>query len=108
MATLAQGTKLADGTVQDLVNILLTKWVCGFLDLSNMVSGDTVIVTYKIQIKSGGNKIQHWQATYSGAQANPMLPFPSMFIPYGIEVSIQQTAQGAGGYKNFDYYFEKI
>lgn len=105
MAELAKGTLVADGTEQNVINQVLTKFVTGYIDLSNMQAGDTVVITHKIKIKSAGSNIRQWQATYSGAQTDPLLSFAQFFVPYAIQITLQQTG---GVNRNYDYYFEKV
>lgn len=104
MAVLAQGTLTATGAAQDVVNSNLTKRVEGFIDLTNMQSGDTVVITYKVKVRSAGSMIRKWQATYSGAQTDPLIGFAPHLCPYGIQIILQQTA---GVNRTYDYYFEK-
>lgn len=108
MATLEEGTLAATGAVQDVITgsnkNISKKRVEGYIDLSNMQNGDTVVITHYVKVKSSGSFIRKWQATYSGVQSDPLLGFPAHFYPYGIQIQLQQTA---GVNRNYDFYFEK-
>lgn len=110
MATLQEGTLAADGTVQDVITgsnkNISKKRVEGYIDLSNMQGGDTVVITHYVKITNGGSFIAKWQASYSGAQptGDKLKGFPAHFYPYGIQIQLQQTA---GVNRNYPFYFEK-
>jgi hypothetical protein len=67
----------------------------GAIDLTNMATGDTVIVKVYRKIKSGGNYIQESDDvvnTYSGAQVPALKEYPGCPVRYGYKLTIQQTA----------------
>jgi hypothetical protein len=99
-----EGTLTADGTEQiiasreDTVEFNLD----GYIDLSKLASGDTVVVREYMMVKSGGTYVKYAEATYSGAQPLPLLHIVTKPSVYGLKVTIQQTA---GTYRTFDYQF---
>lgn len=102
------GTLTADGTEQIVKEFTPSNVMIayrGLLDLSNMETGDTVVVTEYYKLKSGGIYLKMDSYSFSGAQtAYPVVDItPQMPNRYGSKVTIQQTAQGAGGYKDFDW-----
>lgn len=101
-----EGTLTADGSEQNLVLDEPTdnppRFLEGYVDLTNMASGDTVVIRQYIKIKSGGSYVKYAEETYSGAQSLPMLFIVSKSGRYGIKITLQQTA---GTYRSFDYQF---
>lgn len=89
----AEGTLTADGTEQTIKEItaLVNKLHC-FVDLTNMQSGDTVVVRQYMQIKSAGTFIKYAEETYNDAQTLPMLYIVLKPARYGIKITLQQTA----------------
>jgi hypothetical protein len=102
-----EGTLTADGTEQTLVQTSDSKphQISGEIDLTNMASGDTVVINYYIQMKSAGSFIKYASQTYSGAQSIPAVFFLTKTAKYGLKITLQQTA---GTYRNFDYDFQKL
>ena len=100
----SKGTFTADGTEQTLVEI--TRGVHGFsgyLDLSNLVSGDSVYVRAYVKIKSGGSYLKQGQRELTGSQSVPLLhilDYPT--TPYGFKITIEQ-AEGTN--RTYDYMF---
>lgn len=95
------GTLTADGLEQTIKEILTTvnKLHC-FIDLTNMASGDTVIVRQYMTIKSAGSPIKYAEETYTDAQSLPMLYVITKPARYGIKITLQQTV---GTYRTFDW-----
>jgi len=95
------GTLTADGTeqiVREITNIVGK--VHAYIDLSNMASGDTVVIREYIMIKEGGSYIKYHEETYSGAQVLPLLHIIMKPAKYGLKITLQQTA---GTYRTFDW-----
>ena len=63
----------------------------GAVDLTNMASGDTIVVLTYRKIKSGGNYILETTTTYADAQAVPLKTMVGCPVRYGYKVTIQQT-----------------
>lgn len=77
----------------------------GFLDLSNMEAGDTVIVRQYMSLVTPVDYKKYAEETYSDAQSLPMLFVVTKPGRYGIRTSLEQTA---GTLKDFPYqWFRK-
>ena len=101
------GTLTADGTEQDVKELIPAAEAIAFrglLDLSNMVAGDTVVITEYYTLKLGGAYRKIDSYTFTGLQtAYPVIDLtPRMPNRYGLKITLQQTATGIGGYKAFD------
>jgi hypothetical protein len=99
-----EGTLTADGTEQIVASRTdtLEFQLDGYIDLSNLASGDTIVIREWMIIKSGGSYVRYAEATYSGAQSPPLLHIITKPAVYGLKVTLQQTA---GTYRSFDYQF---
>ena len=101
-----EGSVTADGTEQIVVDQTGTLEfnLDGYIDLSNMASGDTVVIRQYMKIASAGNPVKYAEETYSGAQSIPLLHVITKPARYELKVTLQQTA---GTYKSFPYQFFK-
>jgi hypothetical protein len=99
-----EGTLTADGTEQTVVSRTDTVefQLDGYIDLTNLATGDSVVIREYMQIKSGGSYIKYAEGTYSGAQPLPLLHIVTKPAVYGLKITLQQTA---GTYRSFDYQF---
>jgi len=102
---LKEGTITADGTEQVVIEITELMNIEGYIDLSNLASGDTVIIRIYVKVKDGGDYEKHAEETYSGAQTLPLLFIQPRPAKYGLKITLQQTA---GTYRNYDYQFFKV
>lgn len=100
----AVGTLTADGTEQTLLESNSMGTFEGWIDLSNMASGDTVVIKVNAKLKSGGSYRQYDSASYSDAQTNPAVHITRLTTKYGIKITLQQTA---GTNRTYDYNFLK-
>jgi len=96
------GTLTADGTEQTLVEETAERNLYGYLDMSNLATGDSITIRQYVIIKSGGSYIKVGEKTYSDAQAIPLLEFPESHAKYGQKITLEQVA---GTYRTFDYNF---
>jgi len=101
-----EGTLTADGTEQTIVLDEISgnpqRFLEGYIDLSNMASGDTVVIRYYVSLTSPVDYKKYAEETYSGAQSLPLLYITTKPARYGIKVTLQQTA---GTYRTFKYQF---
>ena len=100
----AKGTLTADGTEQTLLESSSMGTFEGWIDLSNMASGDVAVIKVYAKLKSGGSYRQYDSASYSGAQTNPATHTARLSTKYGIKITLQQTA---GTNRTYDYNFLK-
>ena len=101
---LGSGTMTADGSEQRVFALDRSEpfRIEGYIDLSNMKTGDEVIIRQYIKIKPDGELKKYWEEKYNGIQANPIVyitPKPSI---YGILITLQQTS---GTYISYDWEF---
>jgi hypothetical protein len=74
----------------------------GYIDLTPMASGDTIVIRQYMKIASAGAYVKYAEETYSGAQTLPLLYITTKSGRYGIKVTAQQTA---GTYRSLTYQF---
>ena len=90
----SKGTFTADGTEQTIREIARIGKVQGYIDFTNMASGDSVTIRSYVKIKSGGSYILQGQRALSDAQATAKLmhifEFPTP--QYGFKITLEQTA----------------
>lgn len=81
----------------------------GFVDLSNLVVGDTVVLKEYVKIKPAGAYVLYAQRTYVN-RPDPMCYVYSKPYFYGVRFSLTQTTTGVPGvYRDFDYiWFREI
>ncbi|MFH0850282.1 MAG: hypothetical protein V1924_05015 [Candidatus Bathyarchaeota archaeon] len=103
LRSLGAFTVVADGTEQTLVDQGEGPTrVMGYIDLSLMLGGDTVLVRHYVKVKSGGAWVCYAGETYTGVQAVPLVYITEKPANHGLKVSLQQTA---GVFKAFDCEF---
>jgi len=76
--------------------------VTGYIDLSEMQTGDTVVIREFIAIEPYGVPKGFNTLTYKDAQADPIICFPLKVIRGAYKVTIKQTA---GTPRSFKYQF---
>ena len=79
------------------------------MDLTNMVTTDSIAIKEYYRVKSGGNYILKTTTTFSNAQAPALATFGLECTLFGFKLTITRLASGAGGDKAYDYevYFEE-
>jgi hypothetical protein len=91
-----EGTVTMDGTekvvVLDEISGNPQRFLEGYVDLSPMASGDTIVVRQYMKIASAGDYVKYAEETYSDAQSIPLLFIVTKPGRYGIKVTSQQTA----------------
>lgn len=95
-----EGTLIADGTEQTLVENDVLSLLTGYLSLDNMQAGDSVIIRQYVRIN--GVYTLYASETFSGVQTEPGLHFQTRPTKDNSKITLQQTA---GGYRSFDYEF---
>jgi hypothetical protein len=101
-----EGSVTMDGTEKEVVLDEITgnppRFLEGYIDLSPMASGDTIVVRQYMKIAPDGSYAKYAEETYSGAQSLPLLYIVTKPGRYGIKVTAQQTA---GSYRSLTYQF---
>jgi len=78
-------------TEHTLYNPVTNKWFSGYVDLTNMVSGDTTELRVYVIAKTAGSYILYWMSSYSGAQTYPLIYFPPLPSDIGYKLTLKQT-----------------
>lgn len=99
-----KGTVTADGSEQKLIEYVGLTTLTGYLDLSNMMDGDTVTVREYVKIKEDKEYVLYHQEVFYGKQPYPALYFLPRVTASSFKITIQQTT---GTFKSFDYIFIK-
>jgi hypothetical protein len=97
-----KGILTADGTEQTLVELTELTKLEGYVDLSNLGSGDTIVIRQYQKIN--GTYRQYAEESYSGAQSLPAIYITPKSGEDGIKVTLQQTV---GTLRAFPYCFFK-
>ena len=80
--------------------------VSGYIDLSNMADGDTIIIKFYAKVKADGEWCKYNGEEYKGIQLMPLLHIVKKPENHGLKISLEQTV---GSYKSFDYeFFEEV
>jgi len=97
-----EGTITANGTEQTLVEHTDTRefWLEGWIDLSNLQAGDTLLIKEYVKVKSGGTYRKYAEKSFSGVQNLTALHILTLPSRYGIKITITQTT---GTYRSYDY-----
>ena len=99
----SSGTQLATiGVEHILYNPTCNKWFSGYVDLSNMKSGDRVELRVYVLVKTaaGGAYVQYYASKYTGTQTYPLVYIPLYLSDIGWKLTLKQTS-GTG--KTFDW-----
>jgi len=103
-----EGAVTMDGTEQILVldemPMGFPRYLEGYIDLSPLEGGDTLIIRQYIKIEPDGPYTIHGQETYTGEQALKLLYIHTKPSRYGIMITAQQTG---GTFKTLRYQFFK-
>lgn len=93
------------GTEHTLYNPVTNKFFTGYIDLTNMASGDTVEIRVSAIIKTAGSYILYWLGSYTGVQSNPLIYIPTFPSDIGLRITLKQTV---GTARNYDYRIYEI
>jgi hypothetical protein len=105
LKVIKQGTILTDGSEQPIVEYVGSiTTISGYIDLSNMDLGDTIIIRAYTKIRPDGDYVLYKPETFNDKQTEPALYVMPRLSGYAFKVTIQQTE---GIFKNFDYLFVK-
>lgn len=76
--------------------------VMGYVDLTNLISGDIVIIRFYVRVRDGGPWGLCYEESYSGPLPSPIVHIAKRPENHGLKITIQQTA---GSPKVIDYEF---
>jgi len=74
----------------------------GYIDLTAMACGDTIVIRQSMQVKAAGGYILYAEETYTGVQAIPLLHIVTKTAKTKIKVEAEQTNVA---YKTLDVQF---
>jgi hypothetical protein len=101
-----EGSVTMDGTELNVVLDEVTgnpqRFLEGYIDLTPMASGDTIVIRQYMKISATGAYVKYAEETYSGAQSLPLLYITTKSGRYGIKITAQQTA---GTNRTLQYQF---
>jgi hypothetical protein len=101
-----EGTVVTSGSettvIQDEISGNPPRFLEGYIDLSTLTTGDTIIVRQYIKIAPTGSYVKYAEETYSGIQDLPLLYIVTKPCRYGIMITIVQTT---GTNKELSYQF---
>ena len=100
--THAEGTITADGSEQIVAEITEAVRFSGYISLSNLQAGDTVVLRQYTKLFAVWEK--YAEESYSGAQTTPVVYFAPKEIASSVRVTLQQTV---GVLRSFSYKFIK-
>jgi hypothetical protein len=91
-----EGTVTASGSETTVIEDELSgnppRFLEGYIDLSALATGDTIIIRQYIKITSTGSYVKYAEETYSGPQDLPLLYIVTKPGRYGIKITVVQTA----------------
>jgi len=105
-ATGGTGTLVTDGTEQNLFTLIGNLFYGGYIDLTALASGDTVVVREYHRIKSGGALLPSNTQTFTGARPTDkkVLEFPMKPNNFGYQISVQKTPAGPARSLDFEFF----
>jgi len=100
LEVVAEGALVADGSEQVMVESPDLAILTGWISLSNLQGGDTIIIRQYVWVNTV--KELYAQETFSGAQPEALLHISRRAHKDKTQITLQQTA---GSYRSFDYEF---
>jgi hypothetical protein len=98
------GNLVADGTEQTLLEFEGVAKIIGYVDLSAMAIGDTIIIRQYMKIAANGSYKKYVEQPSVGIQPEPLLYITPKETDVAILITLQQTT---GALKRFPYNFMK-
>lgn len=74
----------------------------GYIDLSNLVAGDKVVITFYVKVKAAGEWRSCYTESYEGVQSPPVIHILKRPENHGLKITVVQSA---GTNKKIDYEF---
>lgn len=105
VTSIAEGSITADGSEQTVVALTASGTYIAVLDTVNMQAGDALTIRVKAKVRSGGTIRTVYSISLADAQAEPIAVSAPVGSPYGLTVTIEQTA---GTNRAFPYSIEQI
>jgi hypothetical protein len=104
VTTSSNNTITASGAEQTMLETTSYNWMEGYVDTTNLATGDTVVIKSYAKIKSGGSYIKMGSRIITGAQDPALLYIREFPIPtWGFKITLQQSA---GTNRTYDWYMK--
>lgn len=104
LKAIKSGNLAADGTEQTLLEFQGVAKIIGYVDLSAMVLGDTIIIRQYMKIVADGSYKKYAEQPSVGIQPEPLLYITPKETDIAILITLQQTT---GILKRFPHNFMK-
>lgn len=101
---LGSGVLTADGLEQLVAEITGLNRIMGYVNLSNLQAGDSVILKQYVKLLFLGSYSKYDEQSYSGVQTDPVVYIRSKESQFGVKITLQQTV---GVNRSFEYDFFK-
>jgi hypothetical protein len=79
--------------------------VDGYIDLTPMIAGDTIVIRQYMKIKGGGAYVKYAEETYSGVQTIKLLYITTKTLAEAVKMTAEQTAKGGANFDTLDTQF---
>ena len=105
LEAITEASIVMDGTEKTLIEKTdtLQCYLDGYVDLTTMGAGDTIVIREYMKVKSGGDYIKYAEETYADAQTIPLLHIATKVSKRSIKVTAEQTVHGT--YRTLDVQF---
>ena len=106
VSVIAEGSVKMDGTEKVLVEYDgPISFVTGYIDLSPMEDGDSVIISGYVKIRHDGEYKLNFMEPFENKQPEPAVYVIPRMTGYAIKITMRQTT---GTYKTFEYMIVKV
>jgi hypothetical protein len=102
---IVEGRIIADGTEQIILDANGGTVVLGYVDLSEMQTGDVVVIKTYVKVRSDADYKIYASQEYIDAQSEPIVYILPKYTANGLRITLQQTK---GVYRSFSYIFIKV
>jgi len=105
VTSIAEGSITADGSEQTVSAITASGTYVAVIDTANMQAGDALTIRVKVRVRDGGTIRTMYIVSLADAQDEPIAVSAPVGSPYGMTVTIEQTA---GTNRAYPYSIEQI
>jgi hypothetical protein len=106
-----EGSVIMDGTEKILVLDEISgnpqRFLEGYIDLSPLQDGDTIIIKHYIKIKADDDYKEYYSREYSNKQPTQLLYVATKTAKYGIKITAKQT-KGIYRTLNFQFFRRRV
>ena len=98
----SSGTLTADGSEQQIVELVAVGKLVGWVSFKNMQAGDIVTIRHYVKLLNVGSYEMYDEIAWNDVQPDPLLYIHSREGQYGVKITLKQSS---GAYRDFDYAF---